>query len=309
MSWVLGFPSPPPPRPHSAWDPQGRPPQLCGSPGSGGLGSLWSLCPCRAQARAPHRNPTQPPGMGCLPLRARRAGGQVDRPEGESWSQESLQVGHQGRPRLPARLSLESENLRAKGPQTPTCPTLSWCPDLLCTGPHLSLELPSLICVISGHLSLGRPPGPELETTRPCCSPAVHAQNLGPQQDQPVGCALRGPVPSLQLLALCTILFLLDAHQFISVPHKVWHRKTKMAKTLSASLNLSSAHPFLLPFPGGLSVPSQLSHRQTGHKPQWRWPCDGRCPAPPPPPPLPLLHPLLCSWGRGQQPMPHPGTA
>lgn len=55
-----------------------------------------------------------------------------------------------------------------------------------------------------------------------------------------------------------------------------------MAKTLSASLNLSSAHPFLLPFPGGLSVPSQLSHMQTGYKPQWRWPCDGRCPAPPP---------------------------
>lgn len=203
MSWVLGFPSPPSPRPHSAWDPQGRPPQLCGSPGSGGLGSLWSLCPCRAQTRAPHRNPAQPPGTGCLPLRARRAGGQVDRPEGESWSQESLQVGHQGRPRLPARLRLESENLRAKGPQTPTCPTLSWCPDLLCTGPHLSLELPSLICVISGHLSLGHPPGPELETT-----PAMLLTSCSrPEPGAPAGpaCGLCFPRSGSQAPAACPV--------------------------------------------------------------------------------------------------------
>ena len=87
----------------------------------------------------------------------------------------------------------------------------------------------------------------------------------------------------------------------------MWHRKTKMAKTLSASPNLLPCPPLpptrgFVPFPGGLSVPSQLSHLQTGHKPQGRWPCDGRCPAPPPPT-APAASPALLV---GPSPCPYP---
>ena len=202
MSWILGFPSPPPPDPilhgiHRVAHPSCVGAQALGvwvvpgacAPAGPRLGPLTEIQPSHLEQAA------------CL--RARRAGGQVDRPEGESWSQESLQVGHQGQPRLPARLSLESENLHAKGPQTPTCPTLSWCPDVLCTGPRLSLELPSLICVVSGHLSLGRPPGPELEATPailcPSCSRPEPGAAVGP------ACGLCSPRSSSQAPAACPV--------------------------------------------------------------------------------------------------------
>lgn len=88
------------------------------------------------------------------------------------------------------------------------------------------------------------------------------------------------PEPRLQLHALCTLIFLLDPHQFISTPYKVWCWETELAETRSPSPSLlpcpalPPVHDFI-PFPTGLSERSQLSHLQTGHEPcrarQPRW--------------------------------------
>lgn len=162
--------------------------------------------------------------------------------------------------------------------------------------PQLGSCLPQLcrLWIAPYHHSLGHPLRPELET-----SPAI----LGPSCLHPEPRALAQPAcrllsafwfPSSGCLPWCTLLFLLDPHQSISVPRKVWCQKTKLAKMLLPLQSCSSTHPFLptvasYPFPGGFSVQSQLSHLQTGHRPLL--PC--------PSPHLPVLKPLhlLCSRG------------
>ena len=125
----------------------------------------------------------------------------------------------------------------------------------------------------------------------------------GPQPPTPRAWALVQPAcrllsafwfPGSGCLPWCTLLFLLDPHQSISVPRKVWCQKTKLAKMLLPLQSCSSAHPFLptvasYPFPGDFSLQSQLSHLQTGHRPLL--PCSS--------PHLPVLKPLhlLCSRG------------
>lgn len=71
----------------------------------GGLPGPWSQSPCGCQAGAPVSRAAQPPGTGCLPWRASRAGARDEKPEEGSWSR-GLQQGHEGSTPSPCQATL-----------------------------------------------------------------------------------------------------------------------------------------------------------------------------------------------------------
>ena len=128
--------------------------------------------------------------------------------------------------------------------------------------PQLGSCLPQLchLWIAPYPHSSGHPLGPELET-----APAI----LGPSCLHPEPRALAQPACRLLsafwfsgsgCLPWCTLLFLLDPHQSISVPHKVWRQKTELAQMLSASPILLLRPPLpphrgFIPIPEGLLSP------------------------------------------------------
>lgn len=127
-------------------------------------------------------------------------------------------------------------------------------------------------------------PGPQLPTPRARGPGATGLQT-----------ALSALAPRLPLLALCTLLFLLDPHQSVSVPRKVWRQKTELAKMLSASPSLL-LRPSLPPTRGFIPFPRGLLSPVTAQPPADRPQAPAALLLPAPMPILQPLH-LLCSRG------------